>query len=248
MLYTLFSPSEAKDEGGALPCLNSKSFIFPLLYEKRLELLQKFENYKNRLNEKELLGFFELKSLCETSELRGSVFELQTQKAILRYTGVAYKALDFYSLDNHAKEYLFNQVVIFSNLFGAVLARDKIPNYKLKQGAKIDGIDAAKYYSKEFSTSLDAMFEGCEILDLRAGYYEKFYKPKVKTLKPKFIKSGKIVSHNAKEHRGLFLREVASAKASNINDIMKINMANLALVEVIEKGDCLEPAFETSIH
>ena len=248
MLYTLFSPSEAKDEGGALPSLNSKSFIFPLLYEKRLELLQKFENYKNNLNEKELLEFFELKSLCETCELRDSIFELQTQKAILRYTGVAYKALDFYSLDNPAKEYLFNQVVIFSNLFGALLARDEIPNYKLKQGAKIDGVDAAKYYSKEFSTSLDAMFEGCEILDLRAGYYEKFYKPKVKTLKPKFVKNGKIISHNAKEHRGLFLREAALARANTIEDIMKINMTNLTLVEVIEKGNCVEPVFETNTN
>jgi len=90
------------------------------------------------------------------------------------------------------------------------------------------------------------MFEGCEILDLRAGYYEKFYKPKVKTLKPKFLKNGKIVSHNAKEYRGLFLREAAIAKAANIDDIMKINIKNLKLIEVIEVKNYIEPIFETN--
>jgi len=91
------------------------------------------------------------------------------------------------------------------------------------------------------------MFEGCEIVDLLAGYYEKFYTPKVRTLKPKFLKNGKVVSHNAKEHRGLFLREIAIANPKNIDDIMKIEIKNLKLVEIIEKNNCLEPTFETAL-
>lgn len=247
MLYTLFSPAESKEAGGNLPPINPKSFIFPALYEKRLELLKKFENYKKTFNEKELLEFFELKSLDGSSEYRDNIFELLSEKAILRYSGVAYKALDFYSLSAKAKEYLFDQTVIFSNLFGPLLGGDEIPNYKLKQGAKIDGIDAAKHYKQEFSYALDEMFDGCELLDLRAGYYEKFYEPKVRTLKPKFLKNGKIVSHNAKEHRGLFLREIAIANAKSIDGIMKIEIKNLKLVEIIEKNNYIEPIFETTL-
>jgi len=247
LLYTLFSPAESKEAGGNLPPINPKSFIFPLLCDKRLELLGKFENYKKTLDEKELLEFFELKSLDGSSEYRDSIFELPTQKAILRYSGVAYKALDFYSLPQSAKQYIFESTVIFSNLFGPLLAKDEVPNYKLKQGAKIDGIDAAKHYKKEFSDALDDMFEGCEIVDLLAGYYEKFYTPKVRTLKPKFLKNGKIVSHNAKEHRGLFLREIALANAKNIDDIMKIEIKNLKLVEIVEKNNYIEPIFETAL-
>ncbi len=245
MLYTLLSPAESKEAGGNLPSINPKSFIFPLLYDKRLELLQKFENYKKTLSEKELLEFFELKSLDGSSEYRESVFELPTQKAVLRYSGVAYKALDFYSLPQSAKQYILDNTVIFSNLFGPLLAKDEVPNYKLKQGAKIDGCDGAKHYKKEFSNAMDTMFEGCEIVDLLAGYYEKFYTPKVRTLKPKFFKNGKIVSHNAKEHRGLFLREIAMSGAATIDDVMNLQIKNLKLVEIMQKQNIIEPIFET---
>ncbi|HOI83009.1 MAG TPA: peroxide stress protein YaaA, partial [Campylobacterales bacterium] len=74
MLYSLLSPAETKEAGGNLPPVNPKSFIFPTLYEKRLELLNKFENYKKTLSEKELLEFFELKTLDERSEYRDNVF------------------------------------------------------------------------------------------------------------------------------------------------------------------------------
>jgi hypothetical protein len=246
MLYTLFSPSEAKEEGGSLSPINSKSFIFPSLYEKRAKLLKKFDEHKSALDEQGLLEFFELKVLEQDSELRESIFDLPTRKALLRYSGVAYKALDFYSLSPDAKTYLFEKVLIFSNLFGPVLGSDEIPNYKLKQGAKIAGVDAAKHYKKEFSQALDEMFEGAELLDLRAGYYEKFYEPKVKSLKPKFLKGGKVVSHNAKEHRGLFLREVAKSGAELLSDVLTIEFKSLKLVELFEKNNCIEPLFETA--
>lgn len=244
MLYTLFSPAEAKEAGGSLPHISSKSFIFPSLYEKRLNVLNEFEKLKNSLSEKELLEFFELKSLNETSEYKESVFTLPAEKAILRYSGVAYKALDFYSLDEAAKGYLLDNVVIFSNLFGAIKGGDEIPNYKLKQGAKIGSLDTAKFYGAEFSSALDAMFEDAELVDLRAGYYEKFYKPKAKTLKPKFLKNGKIISHNAKEYRGLFLRAIAQNGAKNLEDITNINITNLRLIEIIAKKNITEPVFE----
>ncbi len=246
MLYTLLSPAESKEAGGNLAPISPKSFIFSSLYEKRYELLKRFEEYKQTLDEKALLEFFELKTLEQNSEYRDSVFELPTQKAILRYAGVAYKALDFYTLHADAKKYIFDNVLIFSNLFGPLLSSDEIPNYKLKQGVKIDGIDAAKYYKQEFSASLDAMFEECEILDLLAGYYEKFYTPKVPTLKPKFLKGGKVVSHNAKEHRGLFLREIAMSSAKSIDDVMNLQIKNLKLVEIMKKEHLVEPIFETS--
>lgn len=245
MLYTLLSPAESKEAGGTFAPISAKSFIFPSLYEKRLELLEKFENYKKGLDEKTLLEFFDLKSLDENSEYRDSIFELPTEKAILRYSGVAYKALDFYSLSLEAKKYVLDNVVIFSNLFGPVLACDELPNYKLKQGAKIDGIDAAKHYKKEFSNALDTMFEGCEVIDLLAGYYEKFYTPKVKTLKPKFLKNGKVVSHNAKEHRGLFLRMLALRNINSIEEALSANFEGLRLVEILERGLIVEPVFET---
>ena len=132
MLYTLLSPAESKEAGGTFAPISAKSFIFPSLYEKRLELLEKFENYKKGLDKKTLLEFFDLKSLDERSEYRDSIFELPTEKAILRYSGVAYKALDFYTLSSASKEYILDNTIIFSNLFGPVLACDEIQKKKKK--------------------------------------------------------------------------------------------------------------------
>ena len=39
----LFSPSETKNDGGNLEYINKNSFIFPELFEKRLEILEKYK-------------------------------------------------------------------------------------------------------------------------------------------------------------------------------------------------------------
>ena len=98
---------------------------------------------------------------------------------------------------------------------------------------------------KASGEALDAMLDGCEIIDLLAGYYEKFYTPKVKTLKPKFLKNGKVVSHNAKEYRGLFLRMLALRNINSIEDALSANFEGLRLVEILERGLIVEPVFET---
>ncbi|MFC2490453.1 MAG: peroxide stress protein YaaA, partial [Prevotella sp.] len=45
-----------------------------------------------------------------------------------------YKHLDYRSLDSAAQEFVDKNTLIFSNLFGPVLAADALPEYKLKQG------------------------------------------------------------------------------------------------------------------
>ncbi len=96
--------------------------------------------------------------------------------------------------------------MIFSNLFGVLKASDEIPDYKLKQGESFYDLKIDKFYNDNFSQELDKYLENDDILDLRAGFYEKFYviKKPYKTLK--FIKDGKVVSHFAKAYRGEILK------------------------------------------
>ena len=89
------------------------------------------------------------------------------------------------------------------------------------------------------------MVQGWEVIELVTGLYEKCGTPKVKTLKPKFLKNGKVVSHNAKEHRGLFLRMLALCNINSIEEALSANFEGLRLVEILERGLIVEPVFET---
>jgi cytoplasmic iron level regulating protein YaaA (DUF328/UPF0246 family) len=102
-------------------------------------------------------------------------------------------------------------VILFSNLFGPIKANDKIPEYKLKQGVKMGNLNIEKTYKNLFSASLDK-YLGEYIIDLRAGFYEKFYTISVPHVAFKFLKNGKVVSHYAKAYRGKILQHIAQTK------------------------------------
>ena len=74
----------------------------------------------------------------------------QDLSSISRYNGVLYDFLDYSSLDETTKSLFNDSIIIFSGLFGLLRPLDKIPDYKLKMGAKlIDGIKLSKYWKDE---------------------------------------------------------------------------------------------------
>lgn len=112
-----------------------------------------------------------------------------------------------------------------------------IPNYKYKQGAKLPDISVEKYYNKHLTPFLDKELDE-EILDLRAGFYEKFYRPKsAKVIAIKFLKDKKVVSHWAKHYRGRLLRELALQNIQNFSEFMAMQLEYLKLVEIQEKNN-----------
>lgn len=167
----LFSPSESKNQIKGSQSVGN--FIFPNLNDKRKFVLEKYENYINSLNINELSQFFGLKDENLIKHYKSSFKEKNGIKAILRYSGVAYKSLDYENLEN--KHYIDENVLIFSNLFGIIKADDILPDYKLKQGAKLPNLNIEKFYKDNFSSSLDEYLKDDEILDLRVSFYEKFY-------------------------------------------------------------------------
>ena len=96
------------------------------------------------------------------------------------------------------------------NLFGVLKAGDTgLPDYKLKQGETFSNLKIEKFYMDNFSKVLDEYLENEDIIDLRAGFYEKFYKIEKPYTTMKFIKDGKVVSHWAKAYRGIILKLLA---------------------------------------
>ncbi len=234
-MIILFSPSEAKTKGGEKRAFGKESFIFPKLFDKRVEVLNIYNDYIKTASKEKLSKLFGLKDENEIEYYKIDLFERESKKAIERYAGVAFKYLNYSNLSKEAKRYIDKNVLIFSNLFGPISAKDEIIDYKLKQGEKIENFSTDKFYKKYFSQVLDEYIEeNSPILDLRANFYEKFYKIKADFYTMKFIKNNKVVSHFAKAYRGIILREMAKAKVESIEDLRELQIKNLSIKEIIK--------------
>ena len=230
MLYTLFSPSEGKLPGGAP--MSGKDILFG--YEPRSAILSAYDTLVNSGDVEAISTLFGIKKESEIALYINDLFDAPLMSAIERYNGVAFGYLNYHTLDVAAQAYLKKQVIIFSNLYGPILGGDMIANYKVKQGNSIGGIAPDKFYKKRFSYQLDLLLMNHEILDLRAGYYDKFYKSGQNYTTLKFLKEGKTVSHWAKAYRGIVLRELARHQIESIEDFMKLEIETLKAEEIIK--------------
>jgi cytoplasmic iron level regulating protein YaaA (DUF328/UPF0246 family) len=228
MLKILFSPSEGKNQGGNFPSLNSLLFDI----DKRKDIL---DNYNKVVLSDDLIALkkmFGIKKESEFDRFCKNIYEMPTCKAINRYKGVAYEYLDIKTLDKSSTDYLEKNCIIFSNLYGPILGGDLITDYKVKQGEAINSILPEHYYKRTFSGDLDLYLENSEILDLRAGYYDKFYKPVREYMTLKFIKDEKVISHWAKAYRGIVLRELAKAQINSLSEFRKLDIPSLHVKEI----------------
>ena len=233
-MIILFSPSEGKQEGGTLPPLNQHSLLFPHLYPKRLEVIEQYQKLTQSGSDEQLCELFGLKDPKEYERYKNGFETVPTMKAIQRYEGVAYDYLGYQTLSENAQNYIDERTIIFSNLFGPIRAQDRIPDYKLKQGAHIGSFVPEKHYKTYFASALDDWINEKEVLDLRAGFYDKFYTPSVPYMTLKFLKEGKVVSHWAKAYRGIVLKEAASHQIGSIEEFLALNIEGLMVREIIE--------------
>jgi len=241
-MIILLAPSETKTQGGTQP-FSLDSLLFPQLTPTRHMLIQA---YLQLLEEKDPTKLAQLFGLKKTKDIRyhsKDITQEPTMKAILRYQGVAFDYLDYPTLTPHAQTYIDQHVVLFSNLFGFLRADDLIPEYRLKQGSAINGIRPEQYYKKE-SHLMENYLEDEDILDLRAGFYTKFYQPQKSYTTLKFIKGGKVISHWAKAYRGKVLREIAKAQTESLDAFMNLAFEDLTLKEIQQQKNKTEIIYE----
>jgi cytoplasmic iron level regulating protein YaaA (DUF328/UPF0246 family) len=244
-MIILFSPSEAKNEGGLYPPFDKTSFLFPELFDKRNITLKKYQNFLNTADDEKLSKLSGVKQKNILANIkRIDIFKGGTLKAVQRYSGVGYEYLKYNLLDQNSQNFIENHMIIFSNLFGPVTAKDHIPYYKLKQGEKIDDFSFEKHYRENFSAKLDEFLKERFIVDLRAGFYDKMYKPKTRYLSFKFLKNSKVVSHWAKAYRGILAREIAIKKPVDEKEFLGIEFPNLKIKEIKDIGKKRELIFD----
>lgn len=244
----LFSPSESKTKKTTSPCLNEDYFIFPHLYEKRRSVLNRYQNLLSLEKMpllQELFGIKDEKKCLSWSH--NNLFLSFTCKAVERYSGVAYEHLQYQVLDENAQSFIDNNVIIFSNLFGPLLAGNLIPEYKLQQGSTLNGFKPEIFFKTFFSEALDDFLQDEFIIDLRASFYEKFYTLKQPYVTMRFLKNSKVVSHFAKAYRGNILRQLSLSQPKNEEEFGKIAFENLTIKEILKNKLKTEYVFEINV-
>lgn len=225
-MQILFSPSEAKlsPEEIANTSTTKKSILEDSLWGGQVARNANINAYLNALEESsELIKIFGTKRV--DMDMLASCLELANApriEALKLYSGVAYKALDFASLEKKAQDFLLESTLIFSNLFGLVRGFDPLPYYHLNQNYRSKNLSLNALYKAqrdEIGAFLDKI-----IIDLRAGVYVKAYPLKnANFCQPHYILPiPKGTSHQAKLYRGLALRELAIASLQGKQALQKI--------------------------
>jgi len=126
----LLAPSETKQIGGDEK-FKIESLLFNSLTPNRLKLIHLYTNIIQKGDIKVLSKMFGLKKDKEIFRYKQDIIYQGAMKAIERYRGVAFDYLDYNNLDINSKKYIDNNIIIFSNLFGAIKADDLIPDYRV---------------------------------------------------------------------------------------------------------------------
>ncbi len=233
----LYSPSEAKSLQSPINGNLKENLTFSNLFDKRAQVLEKYQQFLNQSSNEKLSKLLGLKKESDINMYKNiDIFNSPLQIAILRYSGVGFNYLDFPSLEDSAKDVILESLLIFSNLFGPIKSSDKIPLYKLKQGEKIGEFVPSKHYKTYFSDTLDEYIGEDLVVDLRAGFYEKFYTPKVPRISMKFLKDGKNINHFSKAYRGLVARALAIYNPKDENELRQVMIPDLSIKEILQKG------------
>ena len=239
----LLAPSETKKTGGDLS-FDPSTLLFEDLLPHRTKLLHMYINVLQKGDIPTLSKMFGLKKEADILTHKKDIIHELTMKAIQRYTGVAFDYLGYEELDDKTQHYIDSHVILFSNLFGPIRASDLIPEYKLKQGEAVGEIKTEKFYHEHSAQLIESYLAEDEILDLRASFYDKFYKPTKPYTTLKFIKEGKVVSHWAKAYRGIVLREIAKAGIESLEEFMKLPIEGLSIKEIQTKKNKTEIIYE----
>ncbi|MDG1949531.1 MAG: YaaA family protein [bacterium] len=228
-MITLFSPSETKRSGGTSTFSTHQNKLIGG-FDIRKALIHKYEEQLTGTVE-ECMKLTGWKDAEKINQLPVDLNNAPTLPALQRYTGVGYQYLDFETLEKNQQRFLESHIIIFSNLLGPLKGSDLIPETKLKQTKKLTGIDIAKHYKQHTSQKLDNLIGEQPVLDLRAGAYKTFFKPKTQTIECVFLKDGKTVNHWSKAYRGILLRAFAQYQPNTLEELSALNIKGLKLAK-----------------
>ena len=169
-MLILLPPSETKRPGGRGGPLEPSGLALPSLAPERervVDALVELANDEDAAARVLGLGAKQRGEIAHNARLRTA----PTMRAVDRYTGVLYDALDAANLDAVARRWLGSHVLIHSAPFGPVGALDAIPAYRLGATASLPGLPSLRrVWADSVGRALAARSEAF-VLDLRSEAY-----------------------------------------------------------------------------
>jgi cytoplasmic iron level regulating protein YaaA (DUF328/UPF0246 family) len=166
-VYVLLPPSETKRDGGS-DAFRMEGLAFRELHERREALRDAVValSADHDAAVKALkLGPKQSDEVARNAALPGAA----AMPVMDRFTGVLYDALDAGSLDDGARAYLAEHVLVHSALWGLVGAGDLIPAYRLSHDSRVPGFALKRWWATA-NTQVLAGLTGL-VLDLRSESY-----------------------------------------------------------------------------
>jgi uncharacterized protein len=137
-----------------------------------------------------------------------------TLPAWQRYTGVVWDHLDIGSLTTAQRTRGLQSIVVISGLLGAVRADDRIPDYRLKMGARLAPFGLlATWWHDHLTDVLNDVFANRVVIDLLPNEHRRAFTPDNERLRDYvrvglFEKSGNAGGHDAKAAKGRLARHL----------------------------------------
>ena len=215
-----------------------------------------FENKKIELTEPKfqdktniLIGILKEKSLSEIEnimKLKGKLLnktykdiqdydKLKFIPAISMYYGVSFKELNLEDYSEKSLEYLKNNLLILSVLYGVLLAFDLVKKYRLDMTMSIIDKGLYNFWKKDINNYISNILSKDEVLlNLASGEFSKLIdNKKISMINIDFKeeKDGayKSVSTYSKKARGQFLNYFIKNQIANLEDIKKIKLDGYSL-------------------
>ena len=215
-----------------------------------------FENKKIEFTEPKfkdktniLIGILKEKSLSEIEnimKLKGELLnktykdiqdydKLKSIPTISMYYGVSFKELKLEDYSEKSLEYLENNLLILSALYGILLTFDLVKKYRLDMTMSIIDKGLYNFWKKDINNYISNILSKDEVLlNLASGEFSKLIdNKKISMINIDFKeeKDGayKSVSTYSKKARGQFLNYLIKNQIANLEDIKKIKLDGYSL-------------------
>ena len=161
--------------------------------------------------------------------------KLKSIPTISMYYGVSFKELKLEDYSEKSLEYLENNLLILSALYGVLLAFDLVKKYRLDMTMSIIDKGLYNFWKKDINDYISNIFSKDEVLlNLASGEFSKLIdNKKISMINIDFKeeKDGayKSVSTYSKKARGQFLNYLIKNQIANLEDIKKIKLDGYSL-------------------
>ena len=155
--------------------------------------------------------------------------------AISMYYGVSFKELNLEDYSEKSLEYLKNNLLILSALYGVLLAFDLVKKYRLDMTMSIIDKGLYNFWKKDINDYISNILSKDEVLlNLASGEFSKLIDNKKISMinidfKEEKDSTYKSVSTYSKKARGQFLNYLIKNQIANLEDIKKIKLDGYSL-------------------